>query len=60
MVYHVTIVASEHGKVKKIGPSIIGYVQRTVGSFYLKNYEDPRLIYNYLNYLTLAMIIGQI
>ena len=60
MVYHVTIVASEHGKVKKYGPSIIGYVQRTVGSFYLKTMKTLILIYNYLNYLTLAMIIGQI
>ena len=41
VVYHVTIVVSGHGLLKKFWPFVIGCVLRTAGSYIIWNNADP-------------------
>ena len=59
-VYHVTIVASGHGLLKKFWPLVIGCVLRTAGRSFMWNYADPLTSLELLNYyITLAMSSGR-
>ena len=56
VVYHVTIVATGHGLLKKFWPMVIGCVLRTEGSSLVWHYADPLTSLELLNfYLTLVM-----